>query len=425
VNLLSPQPFWPIRDGLPDTFPALTENASCQVVILGAGISGALAAWHLAEAGVDVIVVDRREVAHGSTAGSTSLLQYEIDEPLHHLARRYGMTRATYAYRRSHAAIAGLEKLVRRLRIDCGFTRKSSLLLASNRSHLPRLRREYEARAHAGFTVEWWGRPGIIRGSSLPHPAGILSPGAGQLDAYRLTYGLLAAAQRRGARIYDRTTVTRTRFRPRGVELRTADGHGVRARHLVMATGYEADAFMPLRMTELHSTYALISEPVTTFPGWPADRCLIWETADPYVYLRTTEDGRIVIGGYDEPFRDPVARDRLLRAKTALLQRRFRQLFPRITLEVAYAWAGTFARTADGLPFIGRHPKVPHTWFALGYGGNGITYSFIAAELIRDQILGRAKADDEIFGFARQPGSIQPTASARTTRRRRLPVLRS
>lgn len=405
MKLLSPQPFWPIRDGLPGNYPSLAHNVSCEVAILGAGISGALAAWHLAEAGLDVIVLDRREVAHGSTAGSTSLLQYEIDEPLHQLTRRYGTKRATYAYRRSLAAISGIEKIVRRLRIECEFVCKSSLFLASNRSHLPRLRREFQARDKAGFDVEWWDRERIEHASTLPHPAAILSRGAGQLDAYRLTYGLLAAAQRRGTRIHDRTTVTETRFHPRTVELRTAEGHRVRARHLVIATGYEVESFPRGKLTELHSTYALISEPVESFPGWPADRCLIWETADPYVYLRTTAERRIIIGGYDEPFRDPEARDRLLGAKSARLQRRFRQLFPDIPLKVDYAWAGAFAKTTDGLPYIGRHPKVPHTWFALGYGGNGITYSFIAAELIRDHILGCSNADDEIFGFARQPGA--------------------
>ena len=98
MQLLSPHPFWPIRDGLPGSYPPLDADARCDVVVLGAGISGALAAWHLTEAGADVIVLDRREVAHGSTAGSTSLLQYEIDEPLHRLARTYGWEQAAHAY---------------------------------------------------------------------------------------------------------------------------------------------------------------------------------------------------------------------------------------------------------------------------------------------------------------------------------------
>lgn len=401
MNLLSSTPFWPIRDGIPASYPALEGDASCDVAILGAGISGALAALHLAEAGVDVVVLDRRDVAHGSTAGSTSLLQYEIDEPLHILARRYGLDNAVRAYGRCRSAIFAIERIVRRLRLDCGFERRKSLLLASNKAHLPRLRREFQCRDDAGFAVEWWSRNDLVSASSLPHPAAILSRDGGQIDAYLFTHGLLAAAQRAGARIFDRTVVKRTRFRKRGVELETGAVARVRARLLVVATGYEADALLPEKLTRLQSTYALVSEPVERWAGWPADRCLIWETADPYVYLRTTADRRVILGGYDEPFRDPVARDRLIGAKTAALRRKFHQLFPHIPLDVAYSWAGTFAKTTDGLPYIGRHAKVPHTLFALGYGGNGITFSLIAAESIRDQVLGRQPQDAAIFGFDR------------------------
>ncbi|HUR57513.1 MAG TPA: FAD-binding oxidoreductase, partial [Opitutaceae bacterium] len=202
-----------------------------------------------------------------------------------------------------------------------------------------------------------------------------------------------------GARIHDRTEVTRWTFHRRGVELFTSRGARVRARWLVVATGYEAGRFLPEPIGMLHSTYAAISEPVLAFAGWPAGRCLIWDTADPYLYLRTTSDGRAIIGGYDEPFRDPRARDRLLSAKVVALRRRFAQCFPRIPFEVATAWAGTFGSTADGLPVIGAHPEVPHTWFALGFGGNGTTFSMIAAEIIREAMLGRADPDAELFGF--------------------------
>ncbi len=401
MKLLSSRPLWPIEDGLPDSFAPLDRNARCDVAIIGAGVTGALVAWHLIRAGVSCVVLDRREAAHGSTAGSTSLLQYEIDEPLHRMIRSLGRNRAERSYRRCRAAIDAIGKLVRRLRLDCGFERKTSLLLASDRSYLPELREEFSARGAAGFAVEWWDRARLRRESTLPQPAAILSQDAAQLDAYRFTYGLLTASRQSGAAVHDRSPVLRTRFGSRGVELHLRQGLKVKARFLVVAAGYEADAFLPQPVTALHSTYAIASEPVRDFPGWPADRCLIWETRRPYVYLRTTARGRVIIGGYDEPFRDAAHRDRLLPRKRALLERRFRQLFPCIPFETAEAWAGTFADTPHGLPCIGRHPDVPHTWFALGYGGNGITFSLIAAELIRDGILGRRDPDAELFGFER------------------------
>src|SRR4051812_22692358 len=118
MDLLSNHPYWPMKDGLPAAYPALEKSIRCEVVVVGAGITGALVAWHLAEAGIETVVLDRREVAHGSTAGSTSLLQYELDVPLFKLEQRFGAERARRAYRDSLGAIYDLDKLVGKLKIE-------------------------------------------------------------------------------------------------------------------------------------------------------------------------------------------------------------------------------------------------------------------------------------------------------------------
>lgn len=400
MDLTSGCPFWPLKNGLLATYPPLEQNISSEVVIIGGGITGALLAYQLASAGIDTVVLDKREMATGSTASSTSLLQYELDIPLRQLIQRVGECQAVRSYALGREAIRKIGRLTGLLGDRCGFEKTESLYLASTRRALPGLRRECETRLRHGFAVEWWDRRRMMEESSLPQSAAILSKDAAQIDAYRFTHFLLKTTQKMGARLYDRTRVTSRTYRPRGVDLRTDRGMRVRARTLVIATGYEAQEHLPEKVTDLSSTYAIISEPLAEFKGWPGQR-LLWETARPYVYLRTTADGRAIIGGYDEPFRDPRARDRLLPAKITALVRRFHQLFPGMRLEPAYAWAGTFGETADGLPYIGGHPERPHTYFALGYGGNGITYSVIAAEIIRDLCLGKANADAKIFRFGR------------------------
>jgi glycine/D-amino acid oxidase-like deaminating enzyme len=132
------------------------------------------------------------------------------------------------------------------------------------------------------------------------------------------------------------------------VRLQTNRGCKICASHAVFATGYEAQDFLPKRVVKLKSTYALASEPLTEFPGW-WDRCLIWETARPYLYLRTTSDSRAFVGREDDPFRNPTRRDNLVRKRTDQLAIRFGEMFPEIELEVAYRWAGTFGETKDGL----------------------------------------------------------------------------
>jgi glycine/D-amino acid oxidase-like deaminating enzyme len=73
-------------------------------------------------------------------------------------------------------------------------------------------------------------------------------------------------------------------------------------------------------------------------------------------------------------------------------------------LEIATSWAGTFGQTRHGLPFIGEHPDVPRTWFALGYGGNGIPFSLLAAQLFRERLLrGHPVRARALYGFDRQP----------------------
>jgi glycine/D-amino acid oxidase-like deaminating enzyme len=126
---------------------------------------------------------------------------------------------------------------------------------------------------------------------------------------------------------------------------------------------------------------------------------LIWETARPYLYIRTTSDRRVLIGGEDEDFVNPNKRDCLIERKSKKLKNKFNQLFPAIDIEIAYSWAGTFGETKDGLAYIGEHAEFPQAYFALSYGANGTTYAAVAANIICDLYLGRENKDAVIFHF--------------------------
>lgn len=136
------------------------------------------------------------------------------------------------------------------------------------------------------------------------------------------------------------------------------------------------------------------------FPGW-WEQCLLWETARPYFYMRTTVDGRAIVGGEDASYRNPIRRDAALGKKAARLSKRFRELFQAIDLQPAYAWAGTFGETKDGFAHIGTVAEFPRCIFTPGFGGNGITYSVIAAEIARDSIQGKQHRDARLFRFDR------------------------
>jgi glycine/D-amino acid oxidase-like deaminating enzyme len=106
------------------------------------------------------------------------------------------------------------------------------------------------------------------------------------------------------------------------------------------------------------------------------------------------------VGGRDECFSNSEKRDELVPKKRKQLKDDFAKLFPHIAFHTDFAWAGTFGETKDGLPYIGsfNHPR---TLFAMGYGGNGITFSVAAADILHDAIMGKKNKDAGIFGFER------------------------
>jgi glycine/D-amino acid oxidase-like deaminating enzyme len=401
MDLVSGKPFWPIADGLIAEYPALGCDASCDVVVLGAGITGALVAQHLVDAGIDTIVVDKRDVAFGSTAASTALIQYELDTLLVDLAEMRGHDQAARAYLACAGAVERLGRLAARLSKPIGFARKKNLYFANSRDEAQTLCRELERRRSIGIEVDWLGEADIARRFAFRRPGALLSYDAAQVDPFALTHALFSDACGRGLRVYARTPASEVRPTDEGVLLRTDDDKSIRARHLVFASGYETYTYLKHSVAKLVSTYAIASHPVPSFDGWGEDRCTIWEFAHPYVYMRTTDDGRILVGGEDEDFRNPELRDRLISAKAMHLAERFGAMFPEIAFEPAYAWAGTFGETSDGLAYIGTHPDWPHAFFALGYGGNGITFSLLAAEIIRDAILGADNENADLFRFDR------------------------
>lgn len=400
MNLTSAQPFWAVKNGICAAYPALDQDVICEAVIIGGGVTGALVAAHLIQEDIDTVLIDSRDIGTGSTSASTGLLQYEIDVPLRVLADKIGFVAAGRSYCLCCEAIDKLEAMSKRTRIDCAFERKPSLHVSRYQYETAGLREEYVLRKKLGFDLQFLDSPAIRSRFGFARPAGLFSRAGAQMDPHRLTHGLLISGQRRGLRVYDRTTMARLKQTSRGVHVTTRSGYRITARRAVVAAGFESKELLEAEAGRLCSTYALITEPLKESPLW-YQNCLIWETGDPYLYMRTTEDRRVIIGGEDEPFVNGRRRDALISAKVRTLLKKFGRLFPDLAVEVAFAWAGTFARTKDGLPYIGIHPRFPHTYFALGYGGNGITFSIIAAEIIRDAFLGRPNKDAALFGFGR------------------------
>jgi glycine/D-amino acid oxidase-like deaminating enzyme len=354
-------------------------------LIVGAGITGSLVAERLTRQGLDVAIIDRERPGLGSTAASTSMLLWELDSSLTALTEAYGFERASRAYRASFNAVTGLKSLALQLGIRCDIRDKDSLYLAAGESSIE-LINEHSLRRRAGLPGDFLDRAMLLESYRIARAGAIVSPGAADADPMQLAHGLLKTAIARGARLFEAETLEFDAD-GRSVTTRLANERVVEARSVVLATGYVMPGIVHSTVQAISSSWAIATKPQP--PNTWRDGALIWEDGKDYLYARTTRVDRIIIGGEDSfEIVDPKARDRLIPEKSHVLEQRLAALWPIATGDIEFRWAGTFDTTSDGLPLIGPVPGAKGIYAAYGYGGNGITFSFLAAQLIGGLIAG-------------------------------------
>jgi glycine/D-amino acid oxidase-like deaminating enzyme len=312
----------------------------------------------------------------------------------------------------SRDSVRDLVDLVTRLRIACDLRIRDAVYYATDTQAAARLRREWALRARAGFDSQWLGPEALRRVTGISGPGAIRTRSNAQCDPYRASLGILHAATVAGAHVFERSRVQRILVRDDHVRLRTR--HGViEADHVVIATGYATPEFRPLAgRFRMYRTYVLGTEPLGAAQR---DRLglsdiLVWDAGRPYHYARWTPDHRLLLGGGDRLVRPRQRRGPMFTAATREVRAYFETQFPSLTgEETPLAWEGLFAMTPDGLPYIGPHRRYPRHWFALGYGGNGMTFGFLAARLLLERWQDRVSRDHALFAFGRMRRQEQRT----------------
>ena len=372
---------------------------TCDVAIVGGGVSGALIALTLSRAGLDVVVVDRRQPGQGSTGASTAMIQFELDTSLRELSGKIGASRAFRAYRRSLKAVADLKALTAAENIRCEWRDRDAVYLAGDHIGYRGLKLEAATRRRAGLPSEFLSADELKAKYGVERTGAILSAGAGEINPVRLLTGALNAARARGCRIYAGHEVIEVQNTAIGIRLATDKDGEILCKKAVFATGYETIKSLPKGRFDITSSWAIATKRVPPGTFWPT-RCLLWEASDPYLYVRTTADNRVLAGGEDSGLNDAERRDAAIPAKAATLLNKLNALLPGRSFEIDYAWGGAFAVSPTGLPIFAEIDDHPGCMAILACGGNGITFSLIAAQVVEAWVKGRRDPDASLFEHA-------------------------
>jgi glycine/D-amino acid oxidase-like deaminating enzyme len=375
----------------------LDRDLRTQVLVIGAGITGALVAESLSALDFEVAVIDREQPGEGSTSASTSLLLFEIDNPLTVLAEKIGKRKAARVWQRSHRAMRNLTERIRALETDCGYAEREAVLLPGKVLGPAGLRRECEARQALGLTSRIAERNELLASFGIDRPNAIVSGNSADSHPVKMALGVLRRAHQQGVKIFSPAEAASIESDETRAVVRTSEGHRITAEYVVFCCGYQLPEFLSVKRHQIVSTWAAATKPQPQ-NLWPS-RALIWEAADPYVYIRTTPEGRVVIGGEDEDHNDNDRRIKRTPAKLERFRSKLGLLMPQIDFEVEYAWSGAFGASDTGLPMIGNVPGLPRVCAVLGFGGNGTTYAQIASEMIANALGGKPEPDIDLFAF--------------------------
>ena len=382
-----------------DTYQNREQNIQSQtydVVIVGGGITGITTAFLLQKAGKKCLLAEAKNLCFGTTGGTTAHLNTLLDHSYYDIEKDFDGESAQLVLKATRSALDLVAKNVSKYQIDCNFSEKPGYLFSQDEKQSGELDDIYEASLRAGCDVEY--------SQTIPVPVdfekAIVYKSQAQMHPVKYVYSLARIYESDGGHISQQCRVTGVEKMNDGLlEIETSRGK-VKAHHVVYATHTPPGVnILHLRCAPYRSYAMAIILKEEQYPEG-----LAYDMYEPYHYYRTEEiDGQkyLIAGGEDHK----TGEEKNAAERFNILESYLRHHYD--IKEVAFKWSSQFFEPADGLPYIGHLPGNPdNVWVATGFGGNGITYSHVAAKMLTDLILTGESEYEDLFS----PARVKPVA---------------
>ncbi|MBK0420890.1 FAD-dependent oxidoreductase [Leucobacter sp. CSA2] len=407
-----------IRPGRRDPArPRLTADTNADVCIVGAGLTGLWAAYHLKrlDPSLDVVILERETAGYGASGRNAGWLSPLVPGNRRVFSRTAGTREAgVRLQRRMLEAVDEVLGIIRDERIDAHAIRSGNLVVARNEAAMQRLRgrlagdRSWGLRADEGSELS----AGEVAERIRVHGAvgGLFYPVVGRVDPGGLVRGLAELVERLGVRIHEDSAVTEIESRVAG----TAEG-SVHAPVILRCTeGYSVDVASDRRRIIPVNSSIIITEPlpaeVWAEIGW-GSRELFSDAAHVFSYAQQTDDRRILIGGRGHPYRfgsGTGGAGGVDRATIAALTGRLHAMFPATARHaIDHSWSGVIGVTRDWCASV-RFDRATGLGLAQGYAGHGVTSAYLAAKSLAEVVLGESDGDASLPWVGRQTRSWEP-----------------
>lgn len=405
MNLRNGNSLWIDKNEIKNIYPYLYEDIKCDVLVVGAGITGGIMSFYLSKAGFKTIIVDKNIIGYGSTAVTTAILEYQIDSDISFLSKIIGIQNANKCFKYCSDAIKEIKEICKTIGNNCSFKNKESIYFSDKFLERRYLNKENELRNRAGFNSEF------SEEISLFNCKGAISTkyeGA-DIDPYLFTQDIIQYCfEKFGLDVFENTNIVNVKSSELGVICYSNNGKKITAKKIIYTTGFDTLRILNINtnLVEYFRTYTITTQSIKDLPekykGFVAR-----DTNHPYHYIRFTNDNRLIIGGEDTKLNIEDAKynsfKNISQEKYLKLHEYMIKLFPVFSdVDIEYETNGIFADTKDSLPIIDEIPNMPNCYTLLGYGANGILYSIIGAKMLTDVCKGFYVKDMKMFKLNRK-----------------------
>jgi glycine/D-amino acid oxidase-like deaminating enzyme len=386
------------------SYPQYRGHLDVDAAIVGGGLTGSATAYALAAAGVKTVLLEGDRIGRGASGRAAGWIADDPGVPFVDVEKALGLRSARRAWHAWRRAALDFTALLRRLNIKCDLEPHPMMTVALTPEQVVRFRREQKARRAAGIDAPFVSARAVSGEVAIAAAGGIRTKEGATLDPYRATLGLAAAASARGARLFEQSAVKKIRFNRKTAEITTAGGT-IRTRRLVIATGTPTGLIHALvRHFWFRTTYLTLTSrlPVKIRQHTGKRAVVIRDAAAPPHVVRWAGDEQMLVMGADSETPPPRQAAKTIVQRTGQLMYELSTLYPEISgIVPEYGWDAAYARTEDGLPYIGPHRNFPHHLFALGDASHSVTGAYLASRILLRHVLDEVDPADEVFGFAR------------------------
>jgi glycine/D-amino acid oxidase-like deaminating enzyme/nitrite reductase/ring-hydroxylating ferredoxin subunit len=365
------------------------------VVIVGGGITGISTGLLLQKSGLNCLILEAHNIGFGTTGGTTAHINTLLDTPYTTISKNFGNDNAKMVAQATREAINLIKRNIQDYKIDCEFEDASAFLFSQDDKQSSELNDIADASEKATLKLE----PVFSIPVPIPFQKAIRVEEQAKFHPLKYVYGLAKQFEAFGGTIVQYCRVTHADEDDDMIQINAESG-SFKALKLIYATHIPPTInLLHLRCSPWRSYAMAVKLKSGDYPEG-----LIYDMYDPYHYYRTqVVDGEkyLIAGGEDHKTGHEPNTEKCFRQLESHVRRYFD------VSEISYQWSSQYFEPTDGLPYIGHLPgHSSNVYVATGFGGNGMTYSSVAAIVLSELIT----KNESIYGDLFSPSRIKPIA---------------